>query len=223
MTTELNQRIKNTIDSSRVVLFMKGTRQQPMCGFSASSSSILTNLAPGYASFNVLDDPDVREGIKAYGNWPTIPQLYIDGELDVASTPRGIKNVFARLRENDRFTHSTVTLPDAVRQGLNVNIEEIRRGIRARTLANQIVPVLCGSAFKNKGVQKLLDAVVAYLPSPVDVPPVEGHEMGGKGAGRVIREASDSAPPANTRAGPMMLSTGRRRAPARLPTRNGPG
>jgi len=62
-------------------LFMKGTPQQPMCGFSARTVAALDSLLPDYASFNVLEDEQVREGIKAYGNWPTIPQLYINGEL----------------------------------------------------------------------------------------------------------------------------------------------
>ena len=56
----------------------------------------------------------------------------------------------------------------------DLSADEIRRGIRARTIRNEIVPALCGSAFKNKGVQALLDAVIYYLPAPNDVPPVEG-------------------------------------------------
>jgi monothiol glutaredoxin len=82
---ELNEAVKAKIDQfvsgNRVVLFMKGTRQQPMCGFSSRTVAALDSLLPDYASVNVLDDPDIREGIKVYGNWPTIPQLYIDGEL----------------------------------------------------------------------------------------------------------------------------------------------
>jgi monothiol glutaredoxin len=60
---------------------MKGTRQQPMCGFSARTVAALDSVVPDYLTVNVLDDAEIREGIKAYGNWPTIPQLYIDGEL----------------------------------------------------------------------------------------------------------------------------------------------
>ncbi|MEM9302023.1 MAG: Grx4 family monothiol glutaredoxin [Pseudomonadota bacterium] len=73
--------ITGLLDTNRVVLFMKGTPQTPQCGFSASASGILSSLAPGYATFNVLEDAEVREGIKAFGQWPTIPQLYIDKEL----------------------------------------------------------------------------------------------------------------------------------------------
>jgi len=82
---ELNDAVKNRIEEyvkgNKVVLFMKGTRQQPMCGFSAKTVAALDSVVPDYFTVNVLDDPEIREGIKAYGNWPTIPQLYIDGEL----------------------------------------------------------------------------------------------------------------------------------------------
>jgi monothiol glutaredoxin len=74
-------RIESMVRDNRIMLFMKGTPQQPMCGFSARTISALDSITPDYQTFNVLDDQDVREGIKVYGNWPTIPQLYIDGEL----------------------------------------------------------------------------------------------------------------------------------------------
>ena len=69
--------------------------------------------------------------------------------------------------------------------------EEIKRGLRKRTITNQIVPVLCGSAFKNKGVQALLDAVIEYLPSPIDVPPVKGEDEDGK---EIFRKPSERTP-----------------------------
>ena len=82
---ELNQplqsRIESLIDSDRVVLFMKGTRMQPQCGFSAATIGILDSLVPSYTTFNVLEDQGIREGIKAFSDWPTIPQLYIDREF----------------------------------------------------------------------------------------------------------------------------------------------
>lgn len=81
MTDAVKGKIENFVNNHKVVLFMKGTRQQPMCGFSAKTVAALDSLVPDYVDVNVLDDPDIREGIKAYGNWPTIPQLYIDGEL----------------------------------------------------------------------------------------------------------------------------------------------
>ena len=82
---ELNQplktRIESLVESDRVVLFMKGTRTQPMCGFSAATVGILDALVPAYTTFNVLEDQGIREGIKAFSDWPTIPQLYIDREF----------------------------------------------------------------------------------------------------------------------------------------------
>ncbi|MEM1079945.1 MAG: Grx4 family monothiol glutaredoxin [Pseudomonadota bacterium] len=82
LESSLQQRIEQIIGSQRVVLFMKGTPQLPQCGFSAQTAGALESLIGNdYASFNVLEDPDIREGIKQYGNWPTIPQLYVDGEL----------------------------------------------------------------------------------------------------------------------------------------------
>lgn len=74
-------RIETLLKDHRVVLFMKGNRQQPMCGFSAAATNTLNELLPEYHTVNVLDDPEIREGIKAYGDWPTIPQLYVQGEL----------------------------------------------------------------------------------------------------------------------------------------------
>ena len=81
LNDDVKSKIENYLQSNKIVLFMKGNPQQPMCGFSAKTVAALDSVAPDYASVNVLDDPEIREGIKAYGNWPTIPQLYIDGEL----------------------------------------------------------------------------------------------------------------------------------------------
>jgi monothiol glutaredoxin len=74
-------RIDELIASHRVVLFMKGNRQGPQCGFSATVVQILDRLIPDYATVDVLADPEIREGIKIYSSWPTIPQLYVDGEF----------------------------------------------------------------------------------------------------------------------------------------------
>ncbi|SDQ75186.1 Grx4 family monothiol glutaredoxin [Pseudoxanthomonas sp. CF125] len=77
----LRSRIESLLQSNRVVLFMKGQPNMPQCGFSAKAVGALSTLGVDYAHVNVLADQDIREGIKAYGDWPTIPQLYIDGEL----------------------------------------------------------------------------------------------------------------------------------------------
>jgi monothiol glutaredoxin len=77
----LQQRIKQLVGENRVVLFMKGTRSSPRCGFSAATVGALDAVCPDYLDVDVLQDPEVREGIKVYGNWPTIPQLYVNGEF----------------------------------------------------------------------------------------------------------------------------------------------
>ena len=81
LTPDLRQRIDTLLQSNRIVLFMKGEPRMPQCGFSAKAVAALASLEVPYAHVNVLADGEIREGIKAYGNWPTIPQLYIDGEL----------------------------------------------------------------------------------------------------------------------------------------------
>ena len=79
--SNVRDRIQTLIDANPVVLFMKGNRQQPMCGFSAAATNTLNEVLPEYHTVNVLDDDEVRQGIKEYSNWPTIPQLYIGGEF----------------------------------------------------------------------------------------------------------------------------------------------
>ncbi len=81
LDTTTRERIDTLLKEHRVVLFMKGDRQQPMCGFSAAATNTLNEMLPDYHTVNVLEDPEIREGIKAYGEWPTIPQLYVEGEL----------------------------------------------------------------------------------------------------------------------------------------------
>lgn len=77
----LRERIETLIGSKRVVLFMKGTRHAPQCGFSATTVGILDSLVPDYATVNVLEDQGIREGIKDFSEWPTIPQLYVNKEF----------------------------------------------------------------------------------------------------------------------------------------------
>ena len=77
----VQQKIADTIASNDVVLFMKGSKQFPQCGFSATAVKILEHLGVPFKDVNVLDDQGVREGIKSFSNWPTIPQLYVKGEF----------------------------------------------------------------------------------------------------------------------------------------------
>src|SRR5690606_14024626 len=81
MDREIRQRIQHFVDSDQVVLFMKGTRSMPQCGFSATAVQILDELVDNYTTINVLSDQEVRQGIKDFSDWPTIPQLYLKGEF----------------------------------------------------------------------------------------------------------------------------------------------
>ncbi len=77
----IEQFIGNEVKANDVVLFMKGTPQTPMCGFSAQVVQILDHIGVTYKGLNVLESDDLRQGIKSYSNWPTIPQLYVKGEF----------------------------------------------------------------------------------------------------------------------------------------------
>jgi monothiol glutaredoxin len=79
--TEIADKIREQIKSDPVVLYMKGTPVFPMCGFSAAVVQILSQTGVKFQTYNVLDDADLRQGLKEFSNWPTFPQLYVDGEL----------------------------------------------------------------------------------------------------------------------------------------------
>jgi monothiol glutaredoxin len=75
------ERIQNQLQANNIVLYMKGTAESPQCGFSAKAVQLLKACGANFVTVNVLEDNEIREGIKQYGQWPTIPQLYIKGEL----------------------------------------------------------------------------------------------------------------------------------------------
>ncbi|MBW4540294.1 MAG: Grx4 family monothiol glutaredoxin [Myxacorys chilensis ATA2-1-KO14] len=79
--TDTNDRIDNLVKQSKIVVFMKGSKLMPMCGFSNNVVQILNALGVPYETVDVLEDPEVRQGIKEYSNWPTIPQVYVNGEF----------------------------------------------------------------------------------------------------------------------------------------------
>jgi monothiol glutaredoxin len=81
MTPELKQRIEDLINQDKVVVFMKGSKLMPMCGFSNNVVQILNMLGVPYQTVDVLEDNDIRQGIKEYSSWPTIPQVYINGQF----------------------------------------------------------------------------------------------------------------------------------------------
>ncbi|KIC08402.1 glutaredoxin [Leisingera sp. ANG-M1] len=79
--TDVKTRIDETVKASDVVLFMKGTKEMPQCGFSSRVAAVLNYIAVDYTDVNVLADEEIRQGIKEYSDWPTIPQLYVKGEF----------------------------------------------------------------------------------------------------------------------------------------------
>ncbi len=81
MSRNVQDEIKQLIDDNPIMLFMKGNRQMPQCGFSARVVEILSSCEVDFATFDILSDPEVRQGIKEYSSWPTLPQLYIKGEF----------------------------------------------------------------------------------------------------------------------------------------------
>jgi monothiol glutaredoxin len=81
MTPELKEKIDNLVKENKILVFMKGTKLMPQCGFSNNVVQILNTLGVPFETINVLDDFEIRQGIKEYSNWPTIPQVYIDGQF----------------------------------------------------------------------------------------------------------------------------------------------
>ena len=81
MENSVKEKIENLINESEVMLFMKGTPEMPQCGFSAAVVGVLNHLGVNYKTSNVLQDEEIREGIKEYSDWPTIPQLYVKNEF----------------------------------------------------------------------------------------------------------------------------------------------
>lgn len=81
MEESTKQKIENDVKNNKIFLYMKGTPEAPQCGFSAQASAILSEQGIDFASFDVLSDDEIRNGIKEYSDWPTIPQLYVNGEF----------------------------------------------------------------------------------------------------------------------------------------------
>lgn len=116
------QQISSLIEQNRVVLFMKGTRSFPQCGFSATVVQILDQLVPEYHTVNVLKDPDIREGVKTFSNWPTIPQLYVGGKFvggcDIIREMFVAGELQTLLGVKDDITAPRVTLTAAAQKAL---------------------------------------------------------------------------------------------------------
>ncbi len=81
MSEDIKNKIGSQIEQNKVILYMKGTKDMPQCGFSARVVQILNSHGVDYEAVDVLEDPEIRQGIKEFSNWPTIPQLYVDGQF----------------------------------------------------------------------------------------------------------------------------------------------
>ena len=98
MENSVKEKIENLINESEVMLFMKGTPEMPQCGFSAAVVGVLNHLGVNYKTSNVLQDEEIREGIKEYSDWPTIPQLYVKNEWCIAC---GIHSRVVKVRSTE--------------------------------------------------------------------------------------------------------------------------
>jgi monothiol glutaredoxin len=78
---DVNERIKEQLETNPVLVYIKGTPDFPQCGFSGQTVAALKAIGRPFAYVNIFEDPEIREGLKTYSNWPTFPQLYVDGEL----------------------------------------------------------------------------------------------------------------------------------------------
>ena len=81
MTPEVKARIDKLVNENKIMVFMKGSKLMPQCGFSNNVVQIINTLGVPYETFDILADPEIRQGIKEYSSWPTIPQIYINGEF----------------------------------------------------------------------------------------------------------------------------------------------
>ena len=151
------EKIENIIQQDRVVLFMKGSPKAPMCGFSSKTVGMLDSILENYKSVDVLEDQEIREGIKTYGNWPTIPQLYIDGEL-----VGGCDIVTAMFNSSELHEILGIEAPD--RTPPEVTITD--------AAAEKILEAMAG----HEGIG-LHFAVDAGWQSQFNVAPAEGHEI----------------------------------------------
>jgi monothiol glutaredoxin len=125
MNELLQRQLSDLVTSNRVVLFMKGTRDAPTCGFSARVVQTLNSLIADYETVNVLSSPAIRDGIKQFSNWPTIPQLYIDGKFiggcDIVAELNSTGELEALLKvdpdEKDQLQERAIDLGNVCRCG----------------------------------------------------------------------------------------------------------
>ena len=195
------ERIESLIASDRVVLFMKGTRQQPQCGFSATTVGILDALVPNYATVNVLEDQGIRDGIKSFSDWPTIPQLYVDREFmggcDVVKQifNTGALHQALGVDPPDR-TPPEITLSDEVAQMIRNALESqpgmsVHLSIDARWQHNFALGPAEGHEIRAQanGVEILMDVATAHKARGISV------KLGESLQGSQFEVSNPNAPP----------------------------
>lgn len=187
----LKSRLDALVHGNRVVLFMKGTRAAPRCGFSAAAVGALDGLLDDYASVDVLADEDIRNGIKLYGNWPTIPQLYVDGELVGGSdiilsmVNTGELHRVLGLPEPDR-TPPQIGISDAAAEAIRAALADARGdalhlAIDAQYRAQFSLKPAAGGEVRASanGIEVLLDVASAQRARGLEIDWVETVQGGG--------------------------------------------
>jgi monothiol glutaredoxin len=203
LTPDLRQRIEALLAANPVVLFMKGTPDSPRCGFSAKAVGALEGLVDDYAHVDVLADPEIREGIKAYGSWPTIPQLYVRGELvggsDIIESMLNsgeLHTLFGR-QAPDR-TPPAITITPLAANAIRAALDDadpslaLHLGIDARFNAQFALKPAQGNEIVSRaeGLDILMDLATAQRAKGLEIDWVED----ARGAGLAIR--NPNAPPA---------------------------
>lgn len=203
LSPALQQRIETLLSDHRVVLFMKGSPGAPRCGFSAKAVGILGGMLDSYHSVDVLEDADIREGIKLYGSWPTIPQLYVGGELvggsDIIESMLNSGELHAMfgLEAPDR-TPPAITITPAAAEAINRAMDDVEEGIGlhmsvdARFNAQFALKPIDGSEIVTRaaGIRIHLDLASAPRAQGIEIDWVDN----ARGSGLAIR--NPNAPPA---------------------------
>jgi monothiol glutaredoxin len=175
LTPQTRTRIEQILGAHTVVLFMKGSPDAPQCGFSAKAAGILKGLVPSFGHVDVLADPEIREGIKVYGQWPTIPQLYVGGEL------LGGSDIIEQMLNSGEL-HQALGLPAPDRTPPTIEISE-----RAAQAINGALANADDGAVLHLGVDPRFNA-------RFELKPASGQEVVAEAAGIRIHLDLASAP-----------------------------
>ncbi|MEQ9501429.1 MAG: Grx4 family monothiol glutaredoxin [Deltaproteobacteria bacterium] len=192
MNETTKQRISETITANPVVLFMKGRRRLPQCGFSAQVVGLLDQVIDDYQTVNVLDDPEIRQGIKEFSEWPTIPQLYINGEFvggcDIVTQMFEAGDLHKALgKEQPKIEVPTLTVSDTAAAALKGALQEngaqaVRLIVDAawRPGLDLVSPGPGDMKIEANGVLLVVDAGTAQRANGVSIDFVDGDSGGFK-------------------------------------------